>query len=166
MEKLLSEFSVGLFFWQSLLFIALVFLLRRFAWKPILSAVNQREEKIHEALELADKTKAEMKMLQAQNENLLKEARAERDSMIKDAKETATKMVNDAKNKAKEEADKVLTNAQLAIAAEKNSALTELKTQVASMALEIAEKIVRDELSAGDKQKKMASQLAEEISLN
>lgn len=66
MEKLLSEFSVGLFFWQSLLFIALVFLLRRFAWKPILNAVNQREEKIHEALELADKTKAEMKMLQAQ----------------------------------------------------------------------------------------------------
>jgi F-type H+-transporting ATPase subunit b len=166
MEKLISEFSVGLFFWQSLLFIALVFLLRKFAWKPILNAVNQREENIHEALEMAEKTKSEMKMLQAQNENLLKEARVERDSMIKDAKETASKMVDDAKNRAKEEAEKVLTSAQLAIRAEKNAALTELKTQVASMALEIAEKIVRDELSAGDKQKKMASQLAEEISLN
>lgn len=166
MEKLISEFSVGLFFWQSLLFIALVFLLRKFAWKPILNAVNEREENIHEALEMAEKTKAEMKMLQAQNENLLKEAKVERDSMIKDAKEIATKMVDDAKNRAKEEAEKVLTSAQLAIRAEKNAALTELKTQVASMALEIAEKIVRDELSAGDKQKKMASQLADEISLN
>lgn len=166
MEKLISEFSVGLFFWQSLLFIALVFLLRKFAWKPILNAVNEREENIHEALEMAEKTKAEMKMLQAQNENLLKEAKVERDSMIKDAKEIATKMVDDAKNRAKEEAEKVLTSAQLAIRAEKNAALTELKTQVASMALEIAEKIVRDELSAGDKQKKMASQLANEISLN
>lgn len=166
MEKLISEFSVGLFFWQSLLFIALVFLLRKFAWKPILNAVNQREENIEEALEMAKNTKAEMKKLQAQNENLLKEARIERDSMIKDAKETASKMVDDAKGRAKEEAEKIFTNAQLAIAAEKNAALTELKTQVASMALEIAEKIVRDELSAGDKQKKMASQLAEEISLN
>lgn len=158
--------DLGLIFWTGLVFLLLMFILTKFIWKPILGAVKSREENIHDALEMAEKTKAEMKMLQAQNENLLKEARVERDSMIKDAKETATKMVDDAKNRAKEEAEKVLTSAQLAITAEKNAALAELKTQVASMALEIAEKIVRDELSAGDKQKKMASQLAEEISLN
>jgi len=103
MEKLLGEFSVGLFFWQSIIFIALLILLRKFAWKPILEMVNEREGKISESLELAEKTKAEMKELQAQNESLLKEARAERDAIVKDAKETATKMVEDAKSAAKTE---------------------------------------------------------------
>ncbi|MFN5912299.1 MAG: F0F1 ATP synthase subunit B, partial [Bacteroidota bacterium] len=85
MEKLLNEFSVGLFFWQSLIFLALLFLLRKYAWKPILNAVNEREQKIADSLELAEKTKSEMKALHAQNENLLKEARAERDAIVKDA---------------------------------------------------------------------------------
>jgi len=112
MEKLLGEFSVGLFFWQSLIFLALLFLLRKYAWKPILNAVNEREEKISESLELAETTKAEMKALQAQNESLLKEARAERDAIVKDAKETAGKMVEDAKAAAKSEAEKVMVAAR------------------------------------------------------
>ncbi len=164
--KLLGEFSVGLFFWQTILFLALLFLLRKFAWKPILNAVNEREAKISDSLELAEKTKAEMAALQASNENLLKEARAERDGMIKDAKETASKMVAEAKEKAKEEGNKMLASARESINAEKAAAISELKTQVAAFSIEIAEKIVRGELAAGDKQKALADKLAEDINMN
>jgi F-type H+-transporting ATPase subunit b len=166
MEKLVSDFSIGLFFWQTVLFVALIFLLRKFAWKPILNAVNQREDNIQEALDMAEKTKAEMKKLQTQNENLIKEARIERDEMIKEAKETSTQMVNDAKSKAKEEADKIMESAQQRIVSEKNAALAELKTQVATIALEIAEKVIKEELTDNEKQKNVASKLAEDISLN
>jgi len=166
MEKLLSEFSVGLFFWQSLIFLALLFLLRKYAWKPILNAVNEREQKISDSLELAEKTKAEMQALQSQNENLLKEARAERDSIIKDAKETATKMVEDSKNAAKTEAEKIVASARQTIEAEKAAAISELKTQVAAFSLEIAEKVVRGELASDDKQKALADKLAGDINLN
>lgn len=166
MEKLVSDFSIGLFFWQTVLFVALIFLLRKFAWKPILNAVNQREDNIQEALDMAEKTKAEMKKLQTQNENLIKEARIERDEMIKEAKETSTQMVNDAKNKAKEEAEKIMESAQQRIAAEKNAAMAELKTQVATIALEIAEKVIREELKDENTQRNVAAKLAEDISLN
>jgi F-type H+-transporting ATPase subunit b len=126
MEKLINEFSIGLFFWQTLLFLVLLFLLRKFAWKPILKAVNSREENIQDALDMAVKTKAEMKKLQTQNENLVKEARVERDQMIKEAKETGNKLVEDSKNKAKEEADKIIENAMASITSEKNAAIAEL----------------------------------------
>lgn len=166
MEKLWNEFSVGLFFWQTLIVLGLIFLLRKFAWKPILNAVNEREQKISESLELADKTREEMKALQAQNENLMKEARAERDAMIKDAKETASKMVEEAKTTAKVEADKVMATARESINAEKAAAIAELKTQVAAFSIEIAEKVVRGELSSDDKQKALAEKLAEDINMN
>lgn len=166
MEKLLNEFSIGMFFWQTLLFLVLLFLLRKFAWKPILNAVNSREENIQEALDMAVKTKAEMKKLQTQNENLVKEARVERDQMIKEAKETGNKLVEDSKKKAKEEADKIIENARASINSEKNAAIAELKGQVASVAIEIAEKVLRENLSSSDKQKTLASKLAEDISLN
>jgi F-type H+-transporting ATPase subunit b len=166
MEKLLSEFSVGLFFWQSVIFLALLFLLRKYAWKPILNAVNEREQKISDSLELAEKTKAEMQALQSQNENLLKEARAERDSIIKDAKETASKMIEDSKTAAKTEAEKVVAAARQTIEAEKAAAISELKTQVAAFSLEIAEKVVRGELASDDKQKALADKLAGDINLN
>lgn len=166
MEKLINEFSIGLFFWQTVLFLVLLFLLRRFAWKPILKAVNSREDTIQDALDMAVKTKAEMKKLQTQNENLVKEARVERDLMIKEAKETGNKLVEDSKTKAKEEAAKIMENAMASITSEKNVAIAELKGQVASVALEIAEKVIREELSSSDKQKTLASKLAEDISLN
>jgi F-type H+-transporting ATPase subunit b len=166
MEKLLNEFSVGLFFWQSVIFLVLLFLLRKYAWKPILDNVNEREKKISDSLELAEKTKAEMKALQAQNENLLKEARAERDLIIRDAKETASKMVEDSKTIARKEAEKIITTAKQTIESEKNAAVAELKTQMASFSLEIAEKIVRGELASDDKQKALADKLANDINLN
>jgi F-type H+-transporting ATPase subunit b len=166
MEGLYEQFSFGLFVWQALLFIGLLLLLRKFAWKPILGAVNEREQKISDSLELADKTKKEMEALQASNENLLKEARAERDAMIKEAKETANRMVEDAKGKAKEEAEKVMSTARESINAEKAAAISELKTQVAAFSIEIAEKLVKDELSSADKQKALADKLAGDINMN
>ncbi len=158
--------DLGLLFWTGIVFCILLFLLVKFAWKPILNAVNTREEKITSALELAEKTKEEMKTLQAANENLLKEARAERDSMIKDAKEVASKMVDDAKGTAKLEADKLVTAARESINAEKGAAIAELKTQMAAFSIEIAEKVVRGELASADKQKALADKLVDDINLN
>lgn len=166
MEKLINEFSLGLFFWQALIFIGLLLLLRKFAWKPILKAVNDREGQIRESLELADKTKAEMKQLQAQNESLLKEAKAERDQLIKEASETAKRIVVEAKDEAKAQHDQIVADAQRVILAEKAAAITELKTTVASLSLEIAEKVIKGELASDDKQKALAEKLAEDITLN
>ncbi len=166
MESLLGEFSVGLAFWQAMLFLGLLLLLRKFAWKPILNSVNEREAKISESLELAEKTRAEMETMKAQNENLLKEARAERDAMIKDTKETVNTMIEDAKGKARVEADKVQSLARDAFTAEKVAAIAELKTQVASISIEIAEKVLRGELASQDKQTTLANKLVEDINMN
>lgn len=164
MDLILPDF--GLLFWTGLVFIILLFILTKFIWKPILSAVNTREQKITEVLELAEKTKAEMKTMQAENQNLLKEARAERDAIVKDAKETATKMVEDAKKSAKIEAEKIAEAARLTVAAERNAAIADLKNQVASFSIEIAEKIVRADLVSDEKQKALAEKMAGDINLN
>jgi len=158
--------SVGTIFWGTIVFVILLMLLAKFAWKPMLKAVKERESGIADSLALADKTKNEMLQLQAQNESLLKEARAERENIIKEANEVGKKLVAEAKDNAKSEADKMISDAQAAINAEKNSAMAEIKTHVAALSLEIAEKIVKGELSSDDKQKNLANQLAEDISLN
>ena len=158
--------AVGQLFWGGLIFLILLFILGKYAWKPIIGAITEREQTIQESLELAEKTKAEMKNLQAQNEQLLKEARAERDQMIKDAKETSNKMIADARGVAKEEADKLLISAREAIESEKTAAVSELKKQVAAFSIEIAEKVVRGELASDGKQADLANKLAEEINLN
>ena len=166
MEKLLGEFSVGLFFWQTLMFVALILLLKKFAWKPILDAVNEREQGIKDALDSAEQAKQEMANLQADNEKLLKEARAERDAMIKEARDIKNKMIIDAKEEAKGEADKMVAQAQAAIESEKKAAIADLKNQVASLSLEIAEKVVRENLSSDDKQQKLVKNLLDDSSLN
>ncbi|MCX6190980.1 MAG: F0F1 ATP synthase subunit B [Flavobacteriia bacterium] len=164
MDLILPDY--GLLFWTGLVFCLLLFLLAKFAWKPILNAVNAREQKIHEALELADKTRAEMLLLQAENEKILKEARAERDAIMNDAKETALGMVEAAKNKAKEEANKIVESAKAIIASEKSAAIRDLKNQLAGFSIDIAEKIVRTELSTDSKQKALAEKLADDINMN
>ena len=158
--------DLGLLFWTGIVFALLLFLLAKFAWKPMLKAVNDREQKISESLELAEKTKNEMKALQAQNEDLLKQARAERDLIVRDAKETATKMVEDAKNAAKTEAEKVMVSAREAINSEKTAAISELKNQVATFSLEIAEKLVRTDMASDENQKALAQKLAAEVKMN
>lgn len=164
MDLILPDY--GLLFWTGLVFCLLLFLLAKFAWKPILNAVNAREQKIHEALELADKTRAEMLLLQAENEKILKEARAERDAIMNDAKQTAVEMVESAKNKAKVEANKIVESAKATIASEKDAAIRDLKNQLAGFSLDIAEKIVRTELSTDTKQKELAEKLADDINMN
>lgn len=166
MDKLINDFSPGLFFMQAFILLVLILLMRKFAWKPIMQSISEREDGIKDALDAAEKAQAEMKALQSQNDDLLKSARAERDELIKDAKETATKMLEDAKSDAKTEASKILVSAQDEIKAEKLAAIADLKTQVATYAIEIAEKVVRTELSSDDKQKALADKLSDEINLN
>ncbi|WP_136482623.1 F0F1 ATP synthase subunit B [Cognatitamlana onchidii] len=162
MEKLINEFSIGLFFWQLVLFIGLVLLLRKFAWKPILDAVEKREDGIKDALDSAEKAKLEMTNLQADNEKLLKEARAERETMLKEARDIKNKMIEDAKGEAQEQANKMIEQAQAAIESEKKSAMAELKNHVAGLSLDIAEKVVRTELSNKDKQLELVESLLAE----
>ena len=166
MEKLVNDFSFGLFFWQIIIFVLLLILLRKYAWKPILNAVNDREEGIKNALDSAEKAKLEMQNLQADNEKLLQEARSEREVMLKEAREIKAKMIADAKEEAKGEADKMVANAQAAIESEKKSAIEELKQQVASLSLEIAEKVVKHELSDKDKQLKLVDEMLGDAKLN
>ena len=166
MEKLVNDFSFGLFFWQIIIFVLLLLLLRKFAWKPILNAVNERETGIKNALDAAEKAKLEMQNLQADNEKLLQEARAEREVMMKEAREIKAKMIADAKEEAKAEADKTIAQAQVAIESEKKSAIAELKQQVASLSLEIAEKVVKNELSDKEKQLKLVDEMLGDAKLN
>ena len=166
MEKLIEEFSVGLFFWQTVLFLALLFLLRKYAWKPILNAVNEREEGIKKALESAENAKREMENLQADNQKLLNEARAERETMLKEARDIKNKMIEEAKDDAKQEASKMITQAQASIQSEKKAAIAELKSQVADLSIEIAEKVMREELSNKDKQVKLVESMLGEAKLN
>lgn len=164
MDLILPDF--GLLIWTAIVFCLLMFVLAKFIWKPILNAVNEREKSISDSLELAEKTKAEMIQLQSQNESLMKEARVERDKIVKEAHELASKMVEDSKANAKSEASKIIASAHQAIEIEKAAAFSELKSHIASLSIEIAEKIVRTELSADDKQKALASKLAADINLN
>ncbi|MEI6865243.1 F0F1 ATP synthase subunit B [Flavicella sp.] len=166
MEKLLEQFSLGLFFWQSLLFVGLVLLLKKFAWKPILEAVNDREEGIKKALESAESAKKEMQSLNADNERILKEARAERDSLLKDAREIKDKIISEAKGEAQEQAIVIINAAKAAIEVEKQSAIAELKTQVAHLSIEIAEKVVMKELSAKEDQLALVDKMLKDVTLN
>ena len=166
MEKLINEFSIGLFFWQLVLFIGLVLLLRKFAWKPILDAIEKRESGIEDALKSAENAKLEMQNLNADNERLLKEARAERETMLKEARDMKNKMIEEAKTEASESASKLIAQAQASIESEKKAAIADLKSQVANLSVEIAEKVVRTELSNKDKQLQLVETMLDEKSLN
>ena len=166
MEQLLENFSLDLFIKLTVLFIILIVLMSKFAWKPITNALNEREESIKNALDSAEKARREMENLQADNENLLKEARAEREAMLKEARELKAKIIDDAKSEAKAEANKLITQAQAAIESEKKAAVAELKSQVAGLSIDIAEKVVKKELSNKDKQLKLVESMLEETTLN
>ena len=165
MEKLINDFSFGLFFWQTLLFIILLFLLKKYAWKPILDALNSREEGIKNALDEADKARQEMVELKSSNEQIVKEARAERDAMLKDARSMKENMITEAKDQAKEQANKIIEQAKATIENEKLAAITELRNQVAELSIGIAEKILKDELSQKDKQVELIEKMLQEAKL-
>ncbi|HLU81110.1 MAG TPA: F0F1 ATP synthase subunit B [Flavobacteriaceae bacterium] len=166
MEKLWNDFSWGLFFWQALILIILVILLRKYAWKPILTSLNDREEKIKDDLESAEKARMEMQNLKADNEALLKEAREERDSMLKEARQMKDKMISEASEEAKQKADKIVADAQVVIQQEKKEALAEIKEQVASLSIEIAEKVIQKELGNKKDQMELVDDMLADVTVN
>ena len=165
MEKLLEEFSIGLFFWQTLIFISLIFLLKKFAWKPILEAINEREDGIKNALESAEQARKEMASLKSDNEETLKKARAERDSLLKEALEIKQKLIDDAKNEANVEAKKLISQAQETIKSEKNAAVLDLKKQVANLSIDIAEKVLKEKVSNDKEQMNLVNELVKDIKI-
>lgn len=158
--------DIGLVFWSSIAFFVLLFVLSRFAWKPIMKAIGEREQGIEEALLKADKMKTEIAQMASENEALLQKAREERATMIKEAKEHSDKMVAEAKDKAKGEYDRIVADAQAAITQQKNAALTEVKNQVGALVIEISEKVLRRELSNKTEQEKFITELASAVTLN
>jgi F-type H+-transporting ATPase subunit b len=158
--------ELGPIVWTTLVFCILFFLLAKFAWKPILKAVKDREASIEDALGLAEQTKKEMKELSANNEVLLNKARAERDEMLKEARTVKDKMIFEAKALANTEAERIIASAKEAIQNEKLAAITDLKNQVATLSIEIAEKILKQELATAEKQRSLIDSAVSEINLN
>ena len=166
MEPLLNDFSVGLFVMQAVILLIIILLMRKFAWKPILNALDERESGIEGALKAAENAKTDMENLQANNLKLLQEARTERENMLKEARDMKNKIIEDAKAEASETADKLVAQAQASIESEKKAAVADLKSQVANLSIEIAEKVVREELSNKDKQVKLVESMLGEATLN
>jgi F-type H+-transporting ATPase subunit b len=158
--------DLGLFLWNLFAFLILFIILRLTAWKPILKSLNEREKGIADSLATAERVKTEMAQLKNENEALLAKAREERAQMLKEARETKDKMINEAKDMAKQEANKIISDAQVAIEQQKMAALTEVKNQVGSLVVEVAEKILRRELSNKAEQEKYIRQLSNEVKLN
>lgn len=158
--------GLGLLFWTLLAFSIVFFILKKFAWKPILSSLSEREQGIAASLEAAQKMKAEMAALKNENEAMMAQAREERAQLLKEARETRDRIVNEAKDQAKVEANKIIVEAQAAIQQQKMAALTEVKNQVGSLVLEVSEKVLRRELSNKNEQEAYIQQLATEVKLN
>ena len=158
--------SFGLIIWTLLAFLIVFFILKKFAWKPILTSLKEREMGIANALATADKVKAEMASLKNENEAMMAQAREERAQMIKDAKEAGNKMLSEAKEKARTEYDRIIGEAQVAIQQQKNAALTDVKNQVGNLVIEVSEKVLRRELANRDEQENFIKQLAEVVKLN
>jgi F-type H+-transporting ATPase subunit b len=162
----LIEPGIGLIFWTTITFLLLLGILGKFAWKPILNAIKTREEGITAALASAESALKDMRELKAANEHILNQARNERDNMLKEARETKDSIVAEAKQKAQSEADRIMASAREQIANEKNAAVADLKKQVAILSIEIAEKILKSELSNDEKQKSLVSNLMKDVNLN
>jgi F-type H+-transporting ATPase subunit b len=163
--QLLSP-GLGLLVWTLFAFGIVFFILKKFAWAPILETLNEREKGIADAIASADKIKAEMAALKNENEALMVQAREERAVMIKEAKETSAKMLSEAKEKARLEYDRIVTDAQSAIIQQKNAALIEVKNQVGTLVVEVAEKVLRRELANKADQEAYIKGLAEVVKLN
>lgn len=157
--------GLGLIFWQAITFLLVLFLLSKFAWKPIMSSLREREETIEGALRSAEQAKVEMMKLKADNEKLLEEARAERDIMLRKAQQTAEAIIEEAKEKASAESSKIVENARLSIQQERQAALEDIRKQVAILSIEIAEKLLRNQLKEERAQRELVNQLVKESNL-
>lgn len=158
--------SLGLLFWTLLAFGIVFFVLKKFAWKPILASLHQREQGIAESLESAKRVKAEMAQLKSENEDLMARAREERSAILKEAKEVKDRIVAEAKEQAKADASRIIAEAQQAIQAQKMAAITEVKNQVGKLVVEVSEKVLRKELSSKEAQEAHIQGLVNEVKLN
>lgn len=158
--------GIGLIFWSALFFLILLFILGKFAWPAILTAVKARNESIRQALDAADRAKVEMAQLQADNEKILAEAKTERNALLKEAKQVKDKLIAEAKEKAAEEAKKIVQNARETIQSEKTAAINDMKEQIASLSVDIAEQILRETLQESKAQKELVDKLINEADLN
>mgnify|MGYP001265758265 FL=1 len=166
MEKLINEFSFGLFFWHLLIFIGLIFLLKKYAWKPILDSINERDESIRDALSKAEIAKKEMEILKSDNEKIMKEAILERDKILKEGNNKKNEIISQAKEAAKKEAEKILKDAQVSIDLERKAAMKELKDQIAIFSIDIAKKIVNKDLSKNSNQEDLINTYLDDINSN
>ncbi len=157
---------LGFFVWTLVAFIVVLFLLRKFAWKPILKSLNERENNIANSIAAAEKVRAEMAQMKSENEELLAKAREERAQLLKEARETKDRIINDAKEQAKTEANKIIAETQAAIEVQKMAALTDVKNQVGKMVIEVSEKVLRRELENKASQEAHIKELVEEVKLN
>ena len=164
MELLLP--GLGLVFWTLLAFLVVFFILKKYAWKPILESLKERETGIATSIASAETMKAEMAALKSENETVLAQARDERAKIIKEAKDVSDKMIADAKEKARGEFDRIVSEAQAAITQQKNAALIDVKNQVGNLVIEVAEKVLRRELSDKAVQENYIKELAEGVKLN
>ncbi len=158
--------GIGLLIWTLIAFLIVFFILGKFAWKPILASLKERETNIADSIATADRIKSEMAQMKSEHEELLAKAREERGVIIKHAKETSDKMIADAKEKAKTEFDKIVADATLAINNQKNAAIIDVKNQVGKLVIEVSEKVLRRELSNKSDQEKYINELAKEVTLN
>ena len=154
--------AIGLIFWTTVVFTLLVLLLKKFAWKPILSAVDERNKSIKDSLAQAEKARSEMSELTANNEKIIAQAKVDRDIILKEARDMKNEIISEAKEKANKEAEKLVSTAKEQILNEKMKAITELKNHVADLSIEMAEKILSSELSDVAKQKKLVTNALKE----
>lgn len=158
--------ELGLIFWQLVFFGILVFVLKKYAWKTILNMLDERDGQIQDALDLAVKTRDEMSKLQADNQKLLVEARAERDTILRAAKDAADRMIADAKDKASLEGKRIMEDAREAITNERASIVSQMRKEMVTISIDIAEKVLRKELSDKPSQEKLVAELAAKANLN
>jgi F-type H+-transporting ATPase subunit b len=158
--------GTGLIIWQLIIFVALVFLLSKLAWKPIINSLKEREGSIQSALDTAERARAEMAQLKSENEQLLKEAREERDKMLKEARDIANRLKDEAQTDAKKAAEKILAEARAAINVEKEAAMRDVRAQVALFSLEVAEKLMKKNLASDKEQKTLVEGYIKDLKLN
>jgi F-type H+-transporting ATPase subunit b len=158
--------GTGLLFWQIIIFVGLFFLLKAFAWKPILSSLKEREDSIQQALDAAEKAKMEMASLKSDNEKLLKESREERDRILREARDAANRLHDEAQVNAKKNADKIIEDAKAIIQIEKQAAMRDVKAQVAMFSLEISEKLIKKNLTEDKQQKELVDTYMKDLKLN
>lgn len=158
--------DIGTIFWMLLMFIIVLVILKKFAWKPILNALSNREQSIEESLRSAEKAKKEMEKLQADNAKIMADARKERDKMLKETKKTSEMIMNEAKNKAGEESKKIIQAARAQIENEKDAAIADIRNQVAEISVDIAEKILMDKLKDDKAQQELMEKLLKDVKMN